>query len=126
MLSVSANAATYAVSGSANEVTADNSGKIGTSSGAYTPNTASASVSYAASWELYAYYSDGNGVLRFGFNTFAVNEDFAYSFHKLYPHQVAVVNSTHTEDAASQVAANLWTGKADVGHGSNPKWKLLF
>ena len=86
----------------------------------------SANVSYGTSWELYVYYDTTNTIIRFGFNTFATNEDFVYAYQKQFPHQATVKNNTHPVQTSAQKPANKWTSKVDVPHGSCPIWKILY
>lgn len=122
ILTISASAATRTVqdTGSGN-ISAGSTGHIGSVSG---PSTAN--VSYGGSWELYAYYDSGNAVIRFGFNTLLVNEDYAYGLHKLYSHQATVKNNVYPQQSTPYASANSWTQKVDIKHGACPVWKLLF
>ncbi len=122
MFAFNASAATRTVS--------DNgSGTLSLSKGGYfsgDTSKTSADVSYGKKWELYAYFDSGNSILRFGFDTYATNEDYAYGFHKNYSHQATVANSTYSKQTSNQAAKNLWTSKVDVHHANKPVWSLLF
>lgn len=119
---VSASATTKTVqdTGGGN-ISAGSTGHIGSTSGSSTAN-----VSYGSSWELYAYYDSGNSIIRFGFDTFANNEDYVYGYQKNNIHQASVQNSAYAIQTSSQKAANQWTSKVDITHGACPIWKLYY
>lgn len=85
-----------------------------------------ANVSYAKRWELYAYYDSGESIIRFGFDTWATNEDYVYGWNKSYAHQATVENSVERVESSAQAAKGKWTSKVYIKHAARPIWKLLY
>lgn len=119
--SISASAAYYVVQDTgAGNISATN-GNLETEDGGSTKP-----VSYVSNWELYAYYDDGNAVIRFGFDNWVQNEDYVYTYHGSVSHHGSVKNNDVSEVKTPQTAKGKWSSKADIEHAAKPVWKLYY
>lgn len=83
------------------------------------------SVSYGNSWSKTAYFDSDKGILKYGFNTTAVNEDWAKSLHTTKSHQTKVANSARSKTSTSASAGN-YTSVVEIRHASGPVWSLIY
>lgn len=83
------------------------------------------SVSYGNSWSKTAYFDNDKGILKYGFNTTAVNEDWAKSLHTTKSHQTKVANSARSKTSSSASAGN-YTSVVEIRHASGPVWTIFY
>ncbi len=83
-----------------------------------------ATVSYGNSWSRTEYFDSGKGILKYGYNTTLINEDWATSYHKTKSHQTKVNNSKKSATSVS-ASAGQYTSTVSVRHYESPAWHLL-
>lgn len=73
----------------------------------------SGSHTFTSSWEVPVYGSDW--VMKYGFNTFLINEDYTHTKHNSVEHMAVVVNKYSSNNMAE---AGYWA-KIEVRHNSD-------
>lgn len=68
-------------------------------------------------WELSTTSDDGKGVLTYGYNTLAINEDYAHAYHSTKDHYAYVKNGNGSF-SGSNVGKGNWS-KIEVAHKGN-------
>lgn len=75
--------------------------------------SASAS-SFSDDWERYKEADDGLGVLTYGFNTFAIDEDYAWASHDTKSHYASLKNAKGWHTGSAKAGGKL--SRVDVTH----------
>lgn len=76
-------------------------------------------------WEVTASWNNGKEKLRYGYDTWAQNEDYCYSYVKYTSHSAKVTVGSLSETASG--SAGSWSGKADVAHQAGTvTWYVLW
>ena len=68
-------------------------------------------------WELSTTSDGGKGVLTYGYNTLAINEDYAHAYHSTKDHYAYVKNGNGSF-SGSNVGKGNWS-KIEVAHKGN-------
>ena len=69
---------------------------------------------FSTAWERYAVTSDGQGSLTYGFNTWLVNEDYAWARHNTRSHYAVLKNGSGWHTGSGKKAGA--TSRVDVTH----------
>lgn len=78
--------------------------------------TATYSGGFTTAWEKSVNTNDGAGVLTYGYNTFAINEDYAHGYHATKNHFVALSNGRGSFSSPSKGAGKV--ARVDVYHSA--------
>ena len=70
--------------------------------------------SFSKAWERYASGDNGKANLTYGFNTFLINEDYAWAKHSTKSHYAALKNGKGWHTASAKSAGK--TSKVEVTH----------
>lgn len=73
--------------------------------------------SFSKAWERYASSSNGNANLTYGYNTFLINEDYAWAKHSTLSHYAAIYNSKGWHTGPGKSAGK--TSKIEVTHNGD-------
>ena len=76
-------------------------------------------ILYTSEWEHEISFNNGNGRLKYGFDTDWANEDTASAYHSTKFHQVQVKNDKYKPIGAS-AKVGKWTEVLLLKHASNP------
>lgn len=92
-------------------------------------NASSVSKSYSGSfssaWERYATGDSGKASLTYGYNTFLINEDYAWAKHNTKSHYAALYNGSGWHTGSGKSAGS--TSKIEVTHkGSSIKYYCYY
>lgn len=74
-------------------------------------------TSFSSAWSLQAQTSDGEGWLNYGYNTFLINEDFAYGYYKNSRHFAYIQNDNGYHTGPDVAPGN--TSTIEVRHSGN-------
>lgn len=80
-------------------------------------STTNGSKTFNSAWELSVTSDGGKGVLTYGYNTVAINEDYAHAYHSTKSHYAYVKNGKGSF-SGSNVKAGKWS-KIEVTHKGN-------
>lgn len=72
------------------------------------------SGSFAKAWERYASSGNGQANLTYGYNTFLINEDYAWAKHNTKSHYAAIKNGKGWHTGSGKAAGK--TSKIEVTH----------
>ena len=75
------------------------------------------SKTFDSKWELSVTSDGGRGVLTYGYNTTAINEDYSHAYHTTKSHYAYVKNGKGSF-SGSNVGAKKWS-KIEVTHNGN-------
>lgn len=79
--------------------------------------TTNGNKTFDKAWELSVTSDNGKGVLTYGYNTFAINEDYAHAYHSTKSHYAYVKNGNGSF-SGSNVGKGKWS-KIEVTHKGN-------
>ena len=89
--------------------------------------TYTATVSYASKWQHTATVDGGKGKIKYGFDTYLLNEDYCSTYHSTQSHQATVKHSgDKDDDGAAWAKAGKWTETVFVKHNAKPIWRLIY
>ncbi|MGN0567380.1 MAG: hypothetical protein ACI4JR_02190 [Acutalibacteraceae bacterium] len=77
---------------------------------------------YSDDWEKTDYFDSERGIMIYGFDTFAFNEDYCKCFHTTKSHSAYVFNATYGGQTTSTAAKGTWSKKAETRHAAKPTW----
>lgn len=81
--------------------------------------------SFESAWERYASTEDGEGNLTYGYNTWAVHEDYAWASHDTKSHYAAIYNDKGWHTGPGKAAGS--TSKIEVTHnGTSINYYLYY
>ncbi len=88
-------------------------------------STVRSANSFTESWERYASTPNREGSLTYGFNTFAINEDYVWAQHDTEYHYAALFNGDGWHTGQGRAAGIL--SRVDVRHkGSSVTYYLYY
>ena len=70
--------------------------------------------SFSKAWQLYHSGDSGRASLTYGYNTFAVHEDYAWANHSTKKHRAAVARNNQTYKGTEKVAGTV--SKKEIPH----------
>lgn len=79
-------------------------------------------VSYAGDWLHTITVDNGRGKLKYGFDTYKLNEDIASTYNSTYAHQAVVKNNNG--EASYSADPGEWTATVFLEHSAKPTWAL--
>lgn len=128
--SITASAGTKTVASSNQNEVCAYSGYIGDNRNKpYSPRVSTSSVTYNNSRELYAFFKDVveyDVIIRFGFNTFATDEDYCYTYHSTKSHTASLLYNNSVGETSSQKPGGQWTSKIDMAHANPVAWIIRY
>lgn len=72
---------------------------------------------FTTAWRAYTSADDGNGLLTYGFNTFLIDEDYAWGDHETKIHVASLRNDNGWH--AGPICFAGYTSKIEVTHSGN-------
>lgn len=83
-------------------------------------------VSYAGDWSHTVTVDDGKGKIKYGYDTYLLNEDYCSTYHSSRDHQAVISHAGGADECAYSAKAGAWTKTVFVRHAAKPIWKLLY
>ncbi len=83
-------------------------------------------VSYAGDWSHTVTVDGGKGKIKYGYDTYLLNEDYCSTYHSDKEHQAVISHGNGGDEKAYCANAGAWTKTVFVKHVAKPVWKLLY